>query len=153
MRPKDWPAHKKSGEYLFQQVPKASITFEDGSNFDLFQSLTIFRYFARKAGMYHLPKGRESVGKLTCCVCEIGLAGEGEVNQAHVEMLTDAVEDIRQKFVKVCYSPDFEQLKVTYLADTVPVEFGKIENVLQLNGTGYLVGGEVPIAHSPICPS
>jgi hypothetical protein len=50
LRPKEWGAHKKSGGYLFEQLPKATITFEDGSTFDLFQSLTIFRYLARKAG-------------------------------------------------------------------------------------------------------
>jgi hypothetical protein len=50
LRPKEWGAHKKSGGYLFEQLPKATITFEDGSTFDLFQSLTILRYLARKAG-------------------------------------------------------------------------------------------------------
>jgi hypothetical protein len=72
-----------------------------------------------------------------------GLAGEGELNQARVEMLIDAVEDIRQKFAKVCYAPDFEKLRGPYLAETVPVEFGKIESILQHNATGFLVGPTV----------
>lgn len=124
LRPKEWGAHKKSGGYLFEQLPKATITFEDGSTFDLFQSLTIFRYLARKAG----------------------LAGEGELNQARVEMLIDASEDLRQKFAKVCYSPDFEKLRGPYVAETMPVEFGKIENILKSNGTGFLVGSSLTAA-------
>ena len=72
-----------------------------------------------------------------------GLAGEGELNQARVEMLIDASEDIRQKFAKVCYSPDFEKLRGPYVAETMPVEFGKIENILKSNDTGFLVGSSV----------
>jgi hypothetical protein len=58
-------------------------------------------------------------------------------------MLIDASEDLRQKFAKVCYSPDFEKLRGPYVAETMPVEFGKIENILKSNGTGFLVGSSV----------
>jgi glutathione S-transferase len=125
IKPKsEWPALKNSGEFLFKQVPKATIHFEDGEKFDLFQSGAIFRFIARKTG----------------------LLGSNEIEAAKVEMFADGVEDIRQKYVKVCYSPEIESLKTPYLAETVPAEFGKFEAALKANGTGYLVGHSLTAA-------
>ncbi|XP_072212172.1 LOW QUALITY PROTEIN: glutathione S-transferase 2-like [Excalfactoria chinensis] len=84
----DWTNEKEKLGLDFPNLPYLI----DG-NTKLTQSNAILRYIARKHNM----------------------CGETEVEKQHVDMLENHLMDLRMAFARLCYSPDFEKLKPTYL--------------------------------------
>ncbi|XP_067387646.1 glutathione S-transferase Mu 1-like [Emydura macquarii macquarii] len=82
----------------------------------LTQSNAILRYLARKHKM----------------------AGESEEEMQRVDMLENQVMDFRLSFVKICYSPDFEKLKLEFL-EQLP---GKLKLFSQFLGDRQWFAGE-----------
>ncbi|ORX98631.1 glutathione S-transferase [Basidiobolus meristosporus CBS 931.73] len=116
---KGWAAVKPTIHPL-QQVP----VFWDG-DFKLLQSNAILRYLARKHDAY----------------------GRDNREAARADLIADATNDWRHRFVALSFNIDFETLKVAYIKDTIPFYLGAFEHFLEENGnTGYFAGSELSFA-------
>ncbi|XP_039614181.1 glutathione S-transferase P-like isoform X2 [Polypterus senegalus] len=112
-----WMKGDLKGTCTFGQLPK----FQDG-NFTLFQSNAILRYLARKHGLY----------------------GKNDEEHALIDMMNDAVEDLRLKYIKLIYQ-NYDAGKDQYITD-LPGDLCKFENILTKNKGGFLVGDKISFA-------
>jgi glutathione S-transferase len=120
----DWPAVKPTT--LFGQLPFLEV--EDGADkFTLAQSVTIARYLARR----------------------FNLAGQGEREQAEVDMYADQITDLFNEFVPVIFETDEArkaELNEKFKTQTAPNNFKIFEARLSQSQSGYFVNSGVTYA-------
>ncbi|KAL2088588.1 hypothetical protein ACEWY4_015487 [Coilia grayii] len=119
---------------LFGQLPK----FEDG-DLTLYQSNAIRRYLARKLGIY----------------------GKDDKEEAFIDMMDDAVQDLQNKYIKLIYQ-EYDTKKEDYFKQ-LPCDLARFEKILTCNEGGFLVGKQISFAdyalllqllnHEVLCPS
>eukprot|EP01099_Mayorella_cantabrigiensis_P002546 TRINITY_DN2110_c0_g1_i1.p1 TRINITY_DN2110_c0_g1~~TRINITY_DN2110_c0_g1_i1.p1 ORF type:complete len:221 (-),score=31.91 TRINITY_DN2110_c0_g1_i1:16-678(-) len=81
----------------------------------LTQTKAIIRYLARKHG----------------------LAGSKEEDYIRIDLLDGVIEDYRAAFSRICYNPNFAQLRLEY-EETLPLKLDSLESSLQ--GKKWLLG-------------
>jgi glutathione S-transferase len=75
------------------------------------------------------------------------LCGETEVEKARVDMILAETIDLNSGFVRISYNPEFEKLKVPYLA-ALPDKLKQFEAVLGDNP--WFIGKKVTVADFPL---
>ncbi|XP_052430866.1 glutathione S-transferase P-like [Carassius gibelio] len=113
----EWMKGDKKASYLFGQLPK----FEDG-DLVLYQSNAILRHVGRKHGAY----------------------GKNDCEASLIDMMNDAVEDLRQKYIKLIYQ-EYETGKEAYCKD-LPNHLKPFECILSKSKSGFLVGDQISFA-------
>ena len=119
-----WPAFKPKAPT--GQVPYLEVR-ENGKTLTLSQSVSIARFLARR----------------------FNLAGQGEYEQALVDMYADQVSDLINELVKAHFESDEsrkEQLNAKVQSETLPNSLRLFEQRLAQTGTGYLVGNGLTYA-------
>jgi glutathione S-transferase len=120
----DWPAVKPTT--LFGQLPFLEV--EDGADkFTLAQSVTIARYLARR----------------------FNLAGQGEREQAEVDMYADQITDLFNDYVRAVFETDEArkaELNEKFKTQTAPNNFKTFEARLAQSQSGYFVNSGVTYA-------
>ncbi|XP_015200747.1 glutathione S-transferase P-like [Lepisosteus oculatus] len=112
-----WMKGDLKASCLFGQLPK----FEDG-DFTLYQSNAMMRYLGRKHGLY----------------------GKDDKQASIIDMMNDAVEDLRLKYIKLIYQ-EYETGKEKYIQD-LPNDLSKFEKILSGNKGGFVAGDEISFA-------
>uniref|UniRef100_A0A8C1BR26 Glutathione S-transferase n=2 Tax=Cyprinus carpio TaxID=7962 RepID=A0A8C1BR26_CYPCA len=113
----EWMKSDTKGSYLFGQLPK----FEDG-DLVLYQSNAILRHIGRKHGAY----------------------GKNDCEASLIDMMNDAVEDLRMKYIKLIYQ-EYETGKEAYCKD-LPNHLKPFESILSKSKSGFLVGDQISFA-------
>ncbi|KAM4636642.1 glutathione S-transferase P 1-like [Discoglossus pictus] len=104
---------------VFGQLPG----FKDG-DVPLYQSNAILRHLARKHGLY----------------------GKQPLDASYIDMINDAVEDLRLKYVRLIYQ-NYEDGKEEYIKN-LSSSFQPFEHILSENNQGkdFLVGNQISFA-------
>uniref|UniRef100_A0A8C1ZN49 Glutathione S-transferase n=1 Tax=Cyprinus carpio TaxID=7962 RepID=A0A8C1ZN49_CYPCA len=113
----EWMKGDMKGSCLFGQLPK----FEDG-DLVLYQSNAMLRHLGRKHGAY----------------------GKNDCEASLIDMMNDAVEDLRLKYIKLIYQ-EYETGKEAYCKD-LPNHLKPFESVLSKSKSGFLVGDQISFA-------
>jgi len=109
----------ESGLFPFGQVPSLSY-----HGFHMVQSLAILRFLGQKHDFY--PSNMEE--------------------QARVEMITGGSEDLRLRYSRLVYDPEFDQKKSEYLQKTLPEWLSHFNRWLVQNKGEYFVGNRLTTA-------
>ncbi|XP_053343661.1 glutathione S-transferase P-like [Clarias gariepinus] len=130
----EWKKGDLKKSCLFGQLPK----FQDG-DLVLFQTNSFLRHLGRKHGGY----------------------GKNGNEAAMIDMFTDGVEELRNKYVKMIYQ-EYETGKDAYIKD-LPNHLSIFEGVLEKSKSGFLVGDSISFAdyslldvllnHKVLCPT
>ncbi|XP_052471482.1 glutathione S-transferase P [Carassius gibelio] len=113
----EWMKGDMKGSCLFGQLPK----FEDG-DLVLYQSNAMLRHVGRKHGAY----------------------GKNDCEASLIDMMNDAVEDLRLKYIKLIYQ-EYDTGKEAYCKD-LPKHLKPFESILSKNKSGFLVGDQISFA-------
>ncbi|XP_026064928.1 glutathione S-transferase P [Carassius auratus] len=113
----EWMKGDVKGSCLFGQLPK----FEDG-DLVLYQSNAMLRHVGRKHGAY----------------------GKNDCEASLIDMMNDAVEDLRLKYIKLIYQ-EYDTGKEAYCKD-LPKHLKPFESILSKNKSGFLVGDQISFA-------
>ncbi|XP_030621349.1 glutathione S-transferase P 1-like [Chanos chanos] len=113
----EWHKGVLKASCAFGQLP----IFQDG-DLVLYQSNAMLRHLGRKHGLY----------------------GKNDSEAALIDMMNDAAEDIRGRYVTLVYS-NFDDGKEEYLKDLM-IRLSKFEAILANSKTGFLVGDKISFA-------
>lgn len=78
---------------------------------------------------------------------KLGFSGTNEFEEAQIDMITEHIRDIKQKYADAKAGKTGEEqsaAKATFLANDLPTWFGKLENCL--DGSGFAVGRRLSLA-------
>lgn len=121
----EWLKHKD--EMPFRQVPVLEVIESDGTRLKIAQSGAIYRYLANKFNM----------------------AGKTERERAVCDMICEEVRDIHELIFKIYVKPSGEAKEAELneaMSRTIPDMLKLIENMLEANVSGFLVGDSITYA-------
>jgi len=74
------------------------------------------------------------------------LSGSSAVHQGEVDMLVGVLYDAREKFVNLCYNPNYPQMVGPYQKEFLPQFLKPLSEYLQKKGNQYFTGSKLTVA-------